>query len=655
MASEMDNSKRQDGTKESLSSASQVIVGCRNSELALVQARDITSQLAKALTPSPAFEIATKSVAGDADKQTPFMLLSKQTGGSDVGKSLWTNGLEVDLVSGKVHFLVHCLKDMPTTLPPDCLLGAIPEREDASDAVVMRSGSEFKSIDQLPSGSVVGSSSSRRRALVKRNWPHLEVAECRGNLDTRLGKLDADGSPFSCILLATAGLSRLGLGHRVTQRLDASVFPYAVGQGALGLEVKTGQADMLRLVQAADHKPSRWRGLAERAMLRSLQGGCSSPIGVWSAFDAPDASDPGGESRDGGTLRLNGMVLDVDGTTAVQAEDSGSVWSDEEAERLGVAVADLLIREGAQSLLSRHSGVDSTGFSNSLPLLQPLSLSPEMALFTILAAAAAALFLTGVEAGGAPRCMAITAEDRSCGAQGYIGDTKSRLGAPTVQPGAGGCADHCSTTAKCTAFMYREGGMCQLYQGDFKALGFTEHESFSFWYEMGCFACSKDGTVFEMDFEGDVGTWQLHKDTRESFSFDLKAKGAADSKTALRVSEGTDSGHGRVEYTIPIQLQGGTSYAFGISLKNSRNDLGTEWTLLASDLLTLHLKRHGVSILESKPRSPEKLTHDWIRFTNKFATGAGEGGPVILSIEIQTTGVALEWYFDDIYIKEVDG
>lgn len=161
---------------------SEVIVGCRKSELALTQTRTIISELSQKLDSSPTFEIATASVAGDADKQTPFILLSKQTGGSDIGKSLWTNGLEMDLLAGKVQFLVHCLKDMPTTLPPNCLLGAIPEREDCSDAVVMRSDSVFKSIDQLPPGSIVGSSSSRRRALVRRNWPHLEVSECRGNL-----------------------------------------------------------------------------------------------------------------------------------------------------------------------------------------------------------------------------------------------------------------------------------------------------------------------------------------------------------------------------------------------------------------------------------------------------------------------------------------
>ncbi|OQE25018.1 hypothetical protein PENFLA_c009G09667 [Penicillium flavigenum] len=327
--------------------SSEIVVGCRKSELALTQTRSIISELSQKLDPSPSFEIATSSVAGDADKQSPFMLLSKQTGGSDIGKSLWTNGLEMELAADKVQFLVHCLKDMPTTLPPNCLLGAIPEREDCSDAVVMRSNSVIKSIDQLPPGSVVGSSSSRRRALVRRNWPHLEVLECRGNLDTRLAKLDAPSSPFSCILLATAGLLRLGLGHRITQRLEPTIFPYAVGQGALGIELSTDRQDILQLVQHVDHKPSRWRGMAERAMLRSLQGGCSSSIGVWSSFEALDTQQGPGS----GTLRLRATIIHMEGTSEISSEDVTTVQCDEEAEQLGVSVANMLLSKGARDLL----------------------------------------------------------------------------------------------------------------------------------------------------------------------------------------------------------------------------------------------------------------------------------------------------------------
>ncbi|CAH0044837.1 unnamed protein product [Clonostachys solani] len=332
-----------------------VVVGCRKSELALIQARYIVSQLERALERPPPFEIATRSVVGDADKQTPFMQLSKQTGGSDVGKSLWTNGLEEDLLSGKAHLLVHSLKDMPTTLPPNCLLGAIPEREEPTDAVIMRPNSEYKTIDQLPPGSVVGSSSSRRRALIRHNWPHLEVAECRGNVDTRLAKLDAPDSKFSCILLATAGLVRLGLERRITQRLDPKVFPYAVGQGALGVEIKTGCQDTLRLVQAADHKKSRWLAMAERAMLRTLQGGCSSPIGVHSTFETSQGGEELVAQDNGGRLRLSGTVLDVEGTTGVTAEFSALVRSDEEAEDVGIRLAGILREKGASNLLSKET------------------------------------------------------------------------------------------------------------------------------------------------------------------------------------------------------------------------------------------------------------------------------------------------------------
>jgi hydroxymethylbilane synthase len=159
-----------------------VTIGCRKSELALIQARLVIAALQDRIPHAPAFEIKTHDVVGDADKHTPFVQLAKQIGGSDVGKSLWTTGLEIDLVAGKTNCLVHSLKDMPTTLPLNLALAAIPEREDPSDAVVMKSKSRFNSMDDLPVGSTVGTSSSRRKALVRQNWPHLNVTECRGNV-----------------------------------------------------------------------------------------------------------------------------------------------------------------------------------------------------------------------------------------------------------------------------------------------------------------------------------------------------------------------------------------------------------------------------------------------------------------------------------------
>lgn len=158
------------------------MVGCRKSDLAITQAHAVICKLKDAINLPPTFRIATGSAVADADKKTPFLELSKQQGGSDIGKSLWTNDLEKNMLAGQVQFLVHSLKDMPTTLLPKCLLAAVPDREDPTDAVIMRNGSPFTSIDQLPAGSVVGTSSSRRRALIRSNWPHLEVAECRGNV-----------------------------------------------------------------------------------------------------------------------------------------------------------------------------------------------------------------------------------------------------------------------------------------------------------------------------------------------------------------------------------------------------------------------------------------------------------------------------------------
>ncbi|KAK2047297.1 periplasmic binding protein-like II [Colletotrichum somersetense] len=279
------NSPLQHGLEEGPQcQSSEVVVGCRKSELALAQSRSVISALRQA---------------------TPFKLLSKQTGRSDVGKSLWTNNLEADLVAGKAQLLVHSLKDMPTTLPPNCLLAAVPERQDPSDVVIMRSDSKFKSIDELPPGSVVGSSSSRRKALVRRNWPHLDVVE------------------------STAGLLRLGLGHWITQRLDPATFPYAAGQGALGVEV-------------------------------SIDRACSSPIGVCSTFEPLEAIEATGNeqlqahkspSLDRGKLYLKAAILDMAGTPEIFADDVAVVQCDSEAEQLGLSVAELLLGKSARSLL----------------------------------------------------------------------------------------------------------------------------------------------------------------------------------------------------------------------------------------------------------------------------------------------------------------
>lgn len=166
--------------------------------------------------------------------------------------------------------------------------------------------------------------------------------------DSRLAKLDAPDSKFSAIILASAGLLRLNLAHRITHRLTGPRFPYAVGQGALALETRDDAAATITdAVQHADHKPSRWRGLAERAMLRRLQGGCSSPVGCETVVE------PLSEGGEGVKLKLSGTVLSVDGSQAVDAEETRNVGSDAEAEELGYAIAQALLQSGADKLLVR--------------------------------------------------------------------------------------------------------------------------------------------------------------------------------------------------------------------------------------------------------------------------------------------------------------
>ena len=157
-------------------------LGSRSSKLALVQANQASSLLSAA-HPGLSFPITTVMVRGDDDKTTPFLLMASKTGGgSDAAKNLWTEEMETQLCAGDLDILVHSLKDMPMLLPPGCMLGAIVERQDSSDALLVKPGLPYTSLDQLPAGSIVGTSSTRRKALLKRKHPHLTVQECRGNM-----------------------------------------------------------------------------------------------------------------------------------------------------------------------------------------------------------------------------------------------------------------------------------------------------------------------------------------------------------------------------------------------------------------------------------------------------------------------------------------
>jgi len=235
---------------------------------------------------------------------------------------------------------------MPTSLPPTCALGTICAREDPRDVVVMKSASPYTRIQDLPAGSIVGTSSVRRKAQVARAFPHLKCADVRGNLNTRLRKLDASsedsdgGLPkYDCLILAAAGLKRIDLGHRISQYLTAEDgVLYAPGQGALGLEVRVGDERVREFLSVLADGPTTLACGAERSLLKTLQGGCSAPVGVETSWV-------------GETLVLKSSVISPDGRECVEAKREGIVVSYEEAEKLGRELAEGLLQLGADAIL----------------------------------------------------------------------------------------------------------------------------------------------------------------------------------------------------------------------------------------------------------------------------------------------------------------
>ncbi|KZT58412.1 hypothetical protein CALCODRAFT_494900 [Calocera cornea HHB12733] len=321
--------------------ANPYVLGSRGSKLALIQANLVLSAL-RAAHPSLAFTIATVSVEGDRNKSLALYLLG--------GKSLWTKELEVALLEGEVDMLVHSLKDVPTLLPEGCALGAVPEREDPRDSLVVKEGLGYKTLEDLPEGSVVGTSSVRRVAQLRRSFPHLLFQDCRGNLDTRLAKLDAPASPYTALILARAGLVRMGWGGRISSDLSAPEFLHAVGQGAMGVEIREGDGGTMGLLKGVGDWRAEWGTEAERGMLRVLEGGCSVPVGAATAFT--DVVEEGGSGKVlSATLTLQGSVTSLDGSVHVQKSLVQTVRSAAEARQVGEECARLLVEDGAGQIL----------------------------------------------------------------------------------------------------------------------------------------------------------------------------------------------------------------------------------------------------------------------------------------------------------------
>ncbi|KAJ2023374.1 hypothetical protein GGI06_001444 [Coemansia sp. S85] len=305
-------------------------VGSRDSKLALIQTQLVVDMLQKEY-PSLHIEILTMKTIGDKIQDVALSKFGD--------KGLFTKELELALEARHIDLVVHSLKDMPTTLPPDMALAAVTEREDPRDALIMSPRHQYRTLDELPEGSVVGTGSVRRVAQLKRLYPGLVFMDIRGNLNTRLAKLDAEDSPFDALVLAVAGMSRLGLGHRITQRIDPLL--HAVGQGALGIEIRADDHDTRRIALCLNHGATALACAAERELMRVLEGGCSVPIGAVAQWD-----------EGSGRLELRATVVSPDGQHAVEAQGEAVVEGEEGARALGNSVAAVMRERGADRILS---------------------------------------------------------------------------------------------------------------------------------------------------------------------------------------------------------------------------------------------------------------------------------------------------------------
>jgi hydroxymethylbilane synthase len=299
-------------------------IGSRKSQLALVQTEWVQAQLQQHF-PEHRFEICTMSTQGDNILDVALAKIGD--------KGLFTKELETSMLRQETDLAVHSLKDLPTYLPEGLILGAITERVDPADALVVNAKYQDKQIETLPPGAIIGTSSLRRLAQLRHHYPHLAFKDIRGNLNTRLQKLDS--GEFDAIILAVAGLQRLGFGDRVHQVLPSEISLHAVGQGALGIECRAQDPEILALLKTLEHTPTTQRCLAERAFLRELEGGCQVPIGVNTQLDNDQ-------------LTLSGLVASLDGQTLIKDRVIGAA---SDAESLGTTLAHRLREQGAQEIL----------------------------------------------------------------------------------------------------------------------------------------------------------------------------------------------------------------------------------------------------------------------------------------------------------------
>ena len=299
-----------------------IVIATRESQLALWQAEHVKARL-MALHPGLEVELLGMTTQGDQILDSPLSRIG--------GKGLFVKELEVAMAEGRADLAVHSIKDVPMDLPEGFELAAISQREDPRDAFV---SNQYPSLEALPAGARVGTSSLRRQAQLRARLPHLNVDTLRGNVNTRLRKLDE--GQYDAILLAAAGLKRLGFDQRITALLAPEESLPAVGQGALGIEIRSGNPELAALLAPLNDPETAACVRAERAMSRQLQGGCQAPIGGYAVV------------RDG-QLVLRAFVADLEGIRFYRATAEGAL---DQPEQVGLAAAEALARQGADRLLA---------------------------------------------------------------------------------------------------------------------------------------------------------------------------------------------------------------------------------------------------------------------------------------------------------------
>jgi len=304
-------------------------IGTRASALALWQARHVAS-LIRALPAAPPVELVPITTTGDVRTDVPLWAVR--------GRAFFTKEIDRALLEERIDVAVHSLKDLPTAMEPGLALAAVLTREDARDALISRTGA---ALAQLPPGARVGTSSLRRRAFLRRARQDLTLLELRGNVPTRLERLEQ--GDYDAIILATAGLKRLGLESRITQHLSPREFPPAVSQGAIGVCARADDRHALQWLQSLDDLATRLATTAERALLERVEGGCQVPLGAL-ATTTPEH------------LHLHAAVCALDGSQLLEASGDGAATVADAAE-LGVRLATELIAKGASSLIAAERAV----------------------------------------------------------------------------------------------------------------------------------------------------------------------------------------------------------------------------------------------------------------------------------------------------------